>query len=342
MSRALRSRARDAIAECLLRSGLTRPDRRLRGCLSILTFHRVLPEEERNAYPLPGLVVTPEELEWLLRYFGRSFHCGSLAESARRWEREPDAEMPSLAITFDDGQHDNWQFARPILDRLGVHASFFVPVESALGGEPLWHDRIAWAVHHASVAHPAEAAQLARALAPSAGDALPAPRDMVVLAKAMPAAERDRCLESWEILAGDRPAPYWDGFMGWEELRSLAQSGHEIGSHSMSHSILPLCSTEEIEREVRDSREILESRLDHPVETFCYPNGDHDARCLAAVRDAGYRQAVTTSWGTNRLGASPFEMRRFDMTSEHSYDGAGGLSAARVAWRVSGLHPGLG
>ena len=157
MIRALRSHSRDLIAKMLQTSRVIEPDRILRGRLAIITFHRVLPESERNAYPLPGLAVTPSELEWFLEYFGKYFECGTLSESVRKWDENPEARKPVLAVTFDDGQLDNWRYARPVLDRLGVKASFFVPVNSVQDGVPLWHDRIAWAVQRAVEIRPAEA-----------------------------------------------------------------------------------------------------------------------------------------------------------------------------------------
>jgi peptidoglycan/xylan/chitin deacetylase (PgdA/CDA1 family) len=345
MNRALRSHFRDVIAKLLLVSRATEPKRTLRGCLPIITFHRVLPDAERRSYPLPGLVVTPSELEWFLEFFGRDFRCGTLSDSVRQSREEPDAIRPSLAITFDDGQLDNWCYARPVLDQLGVKASFFVPVDSVQNGEPLWHDRIAMGVLRAFARHPSEAARLALEFAPAAPAGKPDPHGMVALAKDFRTDERNRYVERWERLAGDEARPEWDSFMSWDQLRSLSDSGHEIGSHSMSHAILPLCTSEEIAREVGESRRILESRLDTRVESFCYPNGDCDARCVGAVDDSGYRQAVTTAWGANPADAEKhdrFRLRRFDMRTDHSRDARGNLSTERVAWRISGFHPGLG
>lgn len=341
MLREFRSHLRDLIAKLLLDARATEPDRTLRGRLSVITFHRVLPEAERDAYPLPGLVVTPAELEWFLSFFGRYFECGTLSQSVRRWDESMNARKPVLAITFDDGQLDNWRYARPVLDRLGMKASFFVPVNSIEDGVPLWHDRIAWAVAHAVAVEPAKASRLALEVSPTGQDLTPDPHRMVLLAKTLQAIERERYVERWESLAGPMTPPDWEGFMGWDELRSLSESGHEIGSHSMSHAILPLCTSEEIQHEVAESRRIIESNLEASIESFCYPNGDCDSRCVDAVERSGYRQAVTTAWGANPDAESRFEMRRFDMRSDHAQDSRGNLSAARVAWRISGFHPGL-
>lgn len=341
MNRALKSHLRDSIARSLRAVGATAPRRALRGRFPIVTFHRVLPEAERRDYALAGLAVTPEELAWFLEFFGESYDCTTLRDALRRWDADPEAERPALAVTFDDGQVDNWDHARPVLERLGMKASFFVPVEGVEDGDPLWHDRIARAVEQAAALDPIGAAKLARESGAVGVEDAVEPHAMVIRAKALDPEERRRFIEAWEGMAGRVRSPAWDGFMSWEQLRALSDDGHEIGSHSMSHEILPLCTLEEIRHEVGESRRVLESRLETTVDSFCYPNGDCDPRCVDAVREAGYRRAVTTAWGASRPSDSRFRLQRFDMTAEHSRDARGNLSAARVAWRISGLHPGL-
>ncbi|HEV7517159.1 MAG TPA: polysaccharide deacetylase family protein [Thermoanaerobaculia bacterium] len=77
-----------------------------------------------------------------------------------------------------------------------------------------------------------------------------------------------------------------------EELRRLAASGIEIGSHSRTHRDLTGCSAEELTAEVAGSRQDLETALGRPVHTFCYPYGRLDGRARAAAVAAGYIAAV--------------------------------------------------
>ena len=78
---------------------------------------------------------------------------------------------------------------------------------------------------------------------------------------------------------------------GWDELRLLDRSIITIGSHTMTHPVLPSMSAGEIEAELRDSRRMIEAKLAPPAEFFSYPNGDCDERTLASVR-RHYRAAV--------------------------------------------------
>jgi peptidoglycan/xylan/chitin deacetylase (PgdA/CDA1 family) len=79
--------------------------------------------------------------------------------------------------------------------------------------------------------------------------------------------------------------------LDWDALRSLADRGVEIGSHTVSHPHLTRIGDSELERELRDSRECIETELQRPCRFLAYPDGDNDQRVRAAVRDAGYDAA---------------------------------------------------
>ncbi|MEM7204035.1 MAG: polysaccharide deacetylase family protein [Planctomycetota bacterium] len=312
---------RDHAARALFWTGRTAAARRPRQHLVAVTFHRVLPRGQIAEYPFPGLCVTPDELGWFLAQFAPAYECLPFGEAAAR-HREGRSRRPLLAITFDDGALDNVEHAAPVLEAAGVRATFFLPVEAIERREALWHDELGFAVQAlpppdaATPDHPGSA------------------RTAVARAKAMPAAERRRWIDALRTAAPQAEVPAWASLMSWEDARALRDAGHEIGSHSMSHDILTGCSDAALHREIADSKRDLETRLG-PIESFCYPNGDHDARCHRELAAAGYRQACTTAWGDNPPGTPPFVYRRFDMDAARVRSRHGALSPALLAWRMS-------
>jgi peptidoglycan/xylan/chitin deacetylase (PgdA/CDA1 family) len=84
--------------------------------------------------------------------------------------------------------------------------------------------------------------------------------------------------------------------MGLSELRTLAGSGIEIGSHTVHHPDLAALPEEHAEREIRESRFRLEDGLGRAVEAFAYPYGT----CTPAVQRLVkhyFRLACGTSLG---------------------------------------------
>jgi peptidoglycan/xylan/chitin deacetylase (PgdA/CDA1 family) len=329
---------RDMLAAGLHRLQITSPARGREERLYIATFHRVLPDELRREYPLPGLAVTPAELEWFVQFFQQSFHCQRLDAAWREFSRGEGCARPRLAITFDDGQRDNFLHAAPVLDRLGVPATFFVPVEAVEVQQLLWHDRVGNALPRLGREHPRS--HLLAQLGLDSGQAVQSPQMGVARSKQMTLAERLEWIRQAEALVPNA-APAWDGMMTWTQLRELTARGHEIGCHSYTHPNLVACSDEQLDREIVDSRRRLEQELGAEVRSFCYPNGDYDSRVAGAVCRGGYELAVTTRWGSNSRSAEAFSLKRHDMVSENSLDRRGNLSAPRVAMRMAGFVRGV-
>lgn len=354
--RDLKALVRDVCGEALSLARVTAPENRLGQRLSIVTFHRVLTEPQRRLYPLPGLAVTPEELDDHLRFLTRHFRCMSLHTALDLWEGGGSPGRPLLAITFDDGQLDNYENALPVLEKNGVTASFYVPSQVLEDTTPLWHDAmagsVAWLVSqlvHETAGPPATRRQgalgLLAELQPGVDLRRVAPHAAVEAAleqtKRWSPAQREDWMRRARSLLPPPERHRWDGFMSVGQMKDLVARGHEIGSHSHSHALLPQCSDEELRTEIAGSRQKLEAALGTPVTTFCYPNGSADARCVAQARIAGYRAAVTTRWGSNLPGDDPYLLQRFNMNAQHAQDRLGRFSEARLAWRMSGLHPGL-
>lgn len=333
---ATRARIRDAITALAFRARLTHPATRLVERLNVVTFHRVLPAELARDYPIDPIVVTTDEFSWFLEFFDEHFTCATLREACDRWSCGERRSKPWLAITFDDGQRDNFLFARALLERRGFAATFFIPTAAVDCGEPLWHDRLAWAVARGSPSRPEERRELSATLgAPANLEGRPLVRRALNFAKELAHEERLSFVAEWEGRFGGPASPDWDGMMSWGEIRALADAGHEIGSHSSTHSILTSCSDRQLEVEVNGSREALMTCCRVPVDSFCYPNGDHDSRVVAALRRAGYARAVTTLPGANVAKRDLLTLRRCDLQGRTARSATGRLSTSRVAWRLA-------
>ena len=84
------------------------------------------------------------------------------------------------------------------------------------------------------------------------------------------------------------------GYMGWQELRSLHESGQLIGAHGWSHTLLTHCTPGDFDVELRKAKSVLEDKLGTAISTMSLPGGRYNRSVLAACREAGYTKVYTS------------------------------------------------
>ena len=104
------------------------------------------------------------------------------------------------------------------------------------------------------------------------------------------------------------------GFLTWAQVVELARDGMTIGSHTMSHSYVPLVPDERLSEELVSSKRLLEERIGRPVHFISYPVGGFTPAAQAIIKQAGYRAAYTTNRGSFGKGLDRFALRRVKVT----------------------------
>jgi peptidoglycan/xylan/chitin deacetylase (PgdA/CDA1 family) len=81
--------------------------------------------------------------------------------------------------------------------------------------------------------------------------------------------------------------------MSWAQLRSLAERGWEVGSHTVTHPHLPEVSDAQLREELVSSREQCARMIETECTSIAFPYGDCDERVIEASREAGYSAVAT-------------------------------------------------
>ncbi|MBI4343727.1 MAG: polysaccharide deacetylase family protein [Candidatus Omnitrophica bacterium] len=123
------------------------------------------------------------------------------------------------------------------------------------------------------------------------------------------------------------------GYLTWEQLRKLVFLGMEVGSHGLTHRPLTSLPREELERELVESKRMLETQLGVPVQALAAPGGFWDARVAQAAQRAGYDAVWASTIGTNGRETSSQGLRRIVVRQP--------FSAERTLALVEGWRPGL-
>lgn len=106
--------------------------------------------------------------------------------------------------------------------------------------------------------------------------------------------------------------------LSWQELRSLADAGWEIGSHTCSHPHLRAVDDSRLAYELAASRRECQERLARPCASVAYPYGQSDARVINAARTAGYSTGAALTWRLQRGG--PLDWPRVGMSRTESFE----------------------
>jgi peptidoglycan/xylan/chitin deacetylase (PgdA/CDA1 family) len=273
--------------------------------LSIVAFHRVLPERD----PLVPDQICASEFERQLKAIGRWFTVLPLSKAVALL-REGTLPVRSACITFDDGYADNATIALPILRRHGMSATFFVATGFLNGGR-MWNDTIIEAVRRAQGKTLAlDGFALDIATLDSRRSAL---AQVINALKYRPLKERQ---ERADAVASAVAAPLpSDLMMSSDQVTELLHSGMEIGAHTVNHPILANLPDDRAYAEIRDSKQELENLTGRPVTLFAYPNGkpgtDYLPSHVRMARELKFTAAVSTAWGVATGNTDRHQLPRF-------------------------------
>jgi peptidoglycan/xylan/chitin deacetylase (PgdA/CDA1 family) len=285
-----------------------------RGRLSILIFHRVLARPDPILPDVPDALEFETKMRWVRDWF-------NVVPLSRAVDMLRDGTLPprAMAITFDDGYADNEEIAAPILQRLGLPATFFVST-GFLEGACMWNDRVIEAVR-ACAADELDlgAWQLGRHALTSAAARVQAIDTLLQSIKHMEPARRQAMCDAITQAAGAPAAPRL--MMTPDQVRRLHDKGMDIGAHTVTHPILSRLEPAAARHEMGASKERLQEIVGAPVELFAYPNGvpgrDYGPEHVEMARQCGFRAAVSTAWGAASARSDRHQLPRFTPWDRH-------------------------
>jgi peptidoglycan/xylan/chitin deacetylase (PgdA/CDA1 family) len=93
------------------------------------------------------------------------------------------------------------------------------------------------------------------------------------------------------------------GYLTWARIAEMHRGGLHFQSHAHEHVILLGLPPKALDRQLRDSKRLLEDRLGTAVEFLAAPYGLLDGRVIGAALEAGYRAVCNSLEWTARPGA---------------------------------------
>lgn len=306
----------------------------MRSKLTILMYHRVLGDRDCVDYPFPSLVMPSSLFDTQLAYLSEHARVLPVSEALLEGPGSTSDSKPLACLSFDDGYIDNFEIAAPLLEARGLRGTFYITAGAVQSQTPLWYDRAAakWASLGIREIR-ARVARLGEADVPELGTR----NSWIEWLKTIPDERRKAIMTALETQ--DDPAT--SVLMTPDQVQQLAERGHEIGSHTLSHPILSSMAPDQRRAEIVGARQLLRDWTNREVPGFCYPNGDFNSEVIGQLREAGHSYACTTLPGRNDQATDPFRLRRIDVTVDRVTGADGRFDLLGFRTEISLLREGL-
>lgn len=318
---------KNKVSSVLFRGGITSALVRLQRFLPtggnntfrILNYHRV--NDFNDPFTIDSVAAT--DFDDQMRHMATSYHVLPLDNIYDRIIHHTPLPAQCIAITFDDGYADNYDFAYPILKKYSLTATIFLTAGCIDSQSPLWFDQVLSAFKKTGkntfvcpVTQTVFDIQTIEQKLYTAHVMLEQLKKTDTDQKKAISAD---ILQELGISSND-PLHNTSTLLTWPLIKEMSADNIFFGSHTMTHPILSRLPEADLNWELRASRQLIEDKINQEVHFLAYPNGkkkDLTATVIKAVKEAGYKAALTTEPNTNTLSSDTFTWGRYKPWQNH-------------------------
>lgn len=272
-----------------------------------------------------------DEFDRQISFLSHNFTIVSIPEIYNAAQQNTNEKF--CAITFDDGQKDQFDNAFPILKKYGATATFFIITKTLYGELPETHKiHILLSLYSSKVLVDTYSVFFNK-FYPRSATRFYIPRDRRLTLKRklfddtltanfketmnlLPEEERGHFLDTvFKELHLDEKKICRDLFMSPKNINELFVSGFAIGSHSHGHNPIDSIDIELIREDIHAAQEHLSKSTGVSPSIFSYPHSGPScnvADTLKVLKEEGITYAVTTERRSVNSGDSPLLIPRYD------------------------------
>ena len=285
-------------------------------------YHRIKPASlDSKPYSHSGMVVEKDTFDIQMKYLKENFQVLPIKELVDGLSKQKSNGRPQCAITFDDGWKDNFDHAFPILCKYKLPATIFLSTDYIDSFKWFWYDRLIFLLEHLLSRDDMDI--LIRHLSEefsfdmygyygNMGNSVSFFDSIIEKVKEFSPHVRDRLIERLcSLLRVDIPEDSRNRrFLNWEEVRHMHCEGISFGSHGATHELFSHMTNQEIEKELKESKEEIETHLGERIEGFCYPDGNYNSEVITALKRHGFCYACVTEPGFNGSETDIYRLKR--------------------------------
>lgn len=301
--------------------------------LSVVMYHYVRDLKSSRFPEIKGLDfrLFVEQIEYLRRHY-QFVTAEDVAQCMDGGQPLPDK---AVLLTFDDAYIDHYTHVFPLLDRMGIQGSFYVPVKAVSENTVLDVNKI-----HFTLAGQPDKAQLVRSMQhmldefradhaiesfdnlvqkfakPSRYDTAEVMLIKSLLQHGLPIDIRSRIVDELfvQTVGMDEASFSRELYMSTEQVKTMLRHGMHIGCHGYNHVWWNKLDRAALENEIDKSLSYLfEIGVQPEMWTACYPYGSYDDQAIEALANRHCKFAFTTEVGVAQLRpGNRYKLSRLD------------------------------
>lgn len=269
-----------------------------------------------------------------IHYFKDNFNVVTMEQVIDAAEGKSELPKDAVLLTFDDGYVDNYTYAYPILEEVGVQGSFFIPGKTFSTHQLLDVNKIHYILTSANIQRlvldvkermdyyrgkeydyaPTEELFLEYAVA-NRFDSKEVIFVKRMLQTVLPESLRNRIssdlFEEYVGVSEEKLA--YELYMTEEQIRTMKRHDMFIGVHGYDHYWLGNLSQEQMQDDISKALDVMDEFIDRRHWVMNYPYGNYNQGVLEYIRKEGACLGLTTEVRMADLSKDmPLELPRFD------------------------------
>jgi peptidoglycan/xylan/chitin deacetylase (PgdA/CDA1 family) len=248
--------------------------------------------------------------------------------------REP-LPPKSVAVTFDDGIESIFLYAYPILKKYCIPATVFICPGYVESSSSFWWVKVR------EIIKKTEKKEIDLKIFEDLKGTAPLEyhRDKIPIGRVGQKNRAIRFLVEWVKSIKHKSIPYAlerlqsdlsvkeedinvPPVMTWSELREMSDEKVEIGAHTVNHPNLLRIDLSDASNEIKQSKSMIEEKIQKNVEGFAYPFGlrnHYDNRIRKLVVDAGFRYSCSARPGKVTSQTDVYSLPRICLSDDYHY-----------------------
>ncbi len=301
--------------------------------LLVIMLHDVVSDAEKRRHWYNSDIPSTTELDTLLTVLKKRYRLIAVEDAVREIRSTGVVKTKSVAITFDDGYQSTYELLFPLLKKHNATATIYLPTDWVDGKLNPWWINLTQVIDQAdlTINNVKEAEKALAVELPDIDISMKSTDQAKIILHELAGGvlmrkddvTRDQLLQELRsiLLEGHSFSPQKPQSISWDHVKEMAEFGVKFGAHTCSHPNLSHIDIDSAEREIAESKRIIEQRVGVEVTGFAYPYGYDVAgyrRLGSILAKHGFLYACTSWWGHVDAKSDLYLLGRTSLPQSHS------------------------